>query len=280
VSPLRRPHKDTGLRLFARTVAGRAYPRIIGQLRDKRSVLLDVGLPLVAVSAYVFVYRALGAPEEFVGFVLVGGAMTAFWLNVLWAMANQFFWEKESGNLALYILSPASMAGILLGMALGGMLATTVRAIVILAAGSWMFDVRFEVSDPLMVAMIFLLALVALYGMGMMFSSLFLLVGREGWHLIGLAQEPVYLAAGMYFPVRSLPLWVGIGASAIPLTLALDAIRQLAFVSGGMPGLLSVRTEALILAALAVVYLTLAYLSLAYMERLAVAEGKLTESRA
>lgn len=280
MSSLPTPRKDTGVRLFVRTVAGRAYPRIIGQLRDKRSVLLDVGLPLIAVSAYVFVYRALRAPEEFVGFVLIGGAMTAFWLNVLWAMANQFFWEKESGNLALYILSPASMAGILLGMALGGMLATTVRAVVILAAGSWLFGVRFEVSDPLMVAVIFLLALVALYGMGMMFSSLFLLVGREGWHLIGLAQEPVYLAAGMYFPVRSLPLWVGLAASAIPLTLALDAIRQLVFVSGGMPGLLDVRTEALALAGLAVVYLVLAYWLLACMERLAVADGKLTESRA
>ena len=49
-----------------------------------------------------------------------GGAMTAFWINVLWSMSAQLYWEKENGNLALYIMAPSSMMAILLGMALGG----------------------------------------------------------------------------------------------------------------------------------------------------------------
>ena len=53
--------------------------------------------------------------------MLLGGAMTAFWINVLWTMANQLFWEKETGNLALYIMAPNSLMAILLGMAIGGM---------------------------------------------------------------------------------------------------------------------------------------------------------------
>ena len=59
---------------------------------------------------------AIGAPEEYVGFVVVGGAMTAFWLNVLWSMSSQLYWEKEQGNLALYIIAPNSMMAILLGI--------------------------------------------------------------------------------------------------------------------------------------------------------------------
>ena len=69
--------------LFLRTMIARAYPRIVGQNREPSWVLIDVGLPLLGTSAYVFIYRALRAPEEYIGFVILGGAMTAFWLNVL-----------------------------------------------------------------------------------------------------------------------------------------------------------------------------------------------------
>ena len=56
--------KATGWRLFIKTVIARAYPRIIGQQREKSWLFFDVFLPLLAVSAYVFVYRAIGAPER------------------------------------------------------------------------------------------------------------------------------------------------------------------------------------------------------------------------
>jgi len=271
--------KDTGLRLFARTVVARAYPRIIGQHREMIGMFLDVFLPLIALSAYVFVYRAIKAPEAFVGFVLLGGAMTAFWINVLWSMANQLYWEKETGNLALYIMAPSSLMAILLGMAVGGMAATTLRALVILGLGGWLFAVHFEVSSTPMLFAVFALTLTALYGMGTMFASVFLLLGREAWHFIGLAQEPVYLLSGMYFPIKSLNFWVATSASLIPLTLGLDAMRQLVFASGPSSAFLSVRTECFALAVLGVVFLLLARVMLTYMEHLAVAEGKLTESR-
>ncbi len=128
--------KDSGWRLFVRTVLGRAYPRVIGAQREKSWMFFDIVLPFGAVAAYVFVYRAIRAPEEFVGFVIVGGAMTAFWLNILWSMSTQLYWEKETGNLALYIMAPSSMTAILLGMAVGGLFATTLRAGVILILGS------------------------------------------------------------------------------------------------------------------------------------------------
>jgi ABC-2 type transport system permease protein len=225
-------------------------------------------------------YRANDAPTELVGFVIIGGAVSAYWMNVLWAMGNQLFWEKETGNLALYIMAPNSMMAILLGMAVGGMVATTVRAVAIITIGSLLFDVRFAVASVPLLATVFVLSLFALYGMGMMFASLFLLVGREGWHLVNLAQEPVYLASGTYFPIKNFNFWVAAGASVIPLTLALDALRQLSFPSGFASGFLDVRTEIAVLASLSVVFLIAARQLLRYLERLAIAEGRLTESRA
>ncbi len=271
--------KASGWRLFIMTVIARAYPRLIGQQREKSWVFFDVFLPMLAVSAYVFVYRAIGAPEEYVGFVVMGGAMTAFWLNILWSMSSQMYWEKEQGNLSLYIMAPNSMMAILLGMALGGLVATAMRAAAIIVLGTLFFHVQFAVGDFFQLLAVFLLAMTALYGMGMMSASLFLLLSREAWHLANLAQEPVYLVSGFYFPIKSLSFWVAAAASIIPLTLGLDAMRQLVFPSGAKLGFLNVSVEIGILALLCIAFLGSAKLLLDYVERLAIREGRLTESR-
>jgi ABC-2 type transport system permease protein len=271
--------KVTGWRLFLKTVIARAYPRLIGQQREKSWMFFDIFLPMLAVSAYVFVYRAIQAPEDFVGFAVMGGAMTAFWLNVLWSMSSQLYWEKEQGNLALYIIAPNQMMAILLGMAMGGMLATALRALVIVFLGSILFNVVFAISSFLQLFLVFLLSMTALYGMGMMMASLFLLLSREAWHLSNLAQEPIYLVSGFYFPISSFPFWIAAGASIIPLTMGLDAMRQLIFKSGPSLGFVSVKVEILVLSVLCVVFLVGAKLLLGYMEKLAIREGRLTENR-
>ncbi|MGD2156617.1 MAG: ABC transporter permease [Anaerolineales bacterium] len=271
--------RNTGWRLFIQTILARAYPRIIGQQRERSWMFFDIFMPLLAVSAYVFVYRAINAPEEYIGFVVMGGAMTAFWMNVLWSMSSQLYWEKEQGNLALYIMAPNSMMAILLGMALGGMVATTLRALTITILGTWIFKIPYEITSFTQLFLVFVLAMVALYGMGMMFASLFLLLSREAWHLSNLAQEPVYLFSGFYFPIKNFNFWVAVTASVIPLTLGLDAMRQLVFPSGATLGFLNVHSEIGILAALGIIFLVAAKMLLAHMERLAIRQGRLTESR-
>lgn len=262
--------------LFLRTVRGRAYPRAIGLMREKSWLVFDVIAPLLQVTAYVFIYRAVQAPPEFTGFVVLGGAMTAYWMNVLWSMASQLYWEKETGNLELYLVAPTSRMAILLGMAVGGMLATTVRAAVVLTLGIFLFGVTFTPTDVPALVAVFFLTLIALYGMGMLLSSLYLLFGREAWHMSLLLQEPVFLVSGLYFPVRSLGPWVAAAASIIPMTLGLDAMRQLLFAEMTEFAFLPVRYELLILAGLCVGSLALARRALGYMEHLARREGRLT----
>jgi len=271
--------KNSGVLLFLQTVMGRAYPRLIGLQREKSWMFFDIVLPLLSVAAYVFVYRAIQAPKEYVGFVVMGGAMTAFWLNVLWSMSSQLYWEKEQGNLALYIMAPNSMMAILLGMALGGMASTALRAFAIVVLGSLLFHVQYAIASFGQLFAVFLLTMVALYGMGMMFASLFLLLSREAWHLSNLAQEPVYLFSGFYFPIKNFNFWIAAAASIIPLTLGMDAMRQLVFLDGETFGFLDVRVEILVLIGLSVLFLVAAKALLTWMERLAIREGRLTESR-
>jgi ABC-2 type transport system permease protein len=150
---------------------------------------------------------------------------------------------------------------------------------VITVAGSLIFHVQYQITSFMQLFTVFTLAMVALYGMGMMMASAFLLFGREAWHMANLAQEPIFLASGFYFPIKSFPFWVAAAASIIPLTLSMDAMRQLVFPSGVKLGFLTVSVEIGILLALSVVFLVAAKILLAYTEKLAIREGRLTESR-
>jgi len=271
--------KNTGWKLFLQTILARAYPRVIGQQREKSWMFFEIFLPILSISAYVFVYRAIRAPEEYIGFVVMGGAMTAFWLNILWSMSSQLYWEKETGNLALYIMAPNSMMAVLLGMALGGLLASSLRALAVLVLGSWIFQVNFSVSSFSQLFLVFGLTMAGLYGLGMMLASVFLLLSREAWHISNLAQEPIYLLSGFYFPIKSFNFLIAAGASIIPLTLGMDAMRQLVFPSGPSLGFLSVAVEIRVLMLLSVIYVVAARFLLAHIEKLAIREGRLTESR-
>lgn len=271
--------KATGFKLFWRTMWARAYPRIIGATRERSWLFFDSLLPVLGVSAYVFIYRALKAPPEYVGFVVVGGAMTAFWLNVLWSMASQLYWDKDQGNLELYVLSPGPMMAILLGMAVGGLVMSGTRALLILVACSLLFGVTYQTGSLLLLALVFLLTMAALYGMGMLFASVFLAAGREAWHLSNLMQEPIYLASGFYFPVKALGAWVATAASIIPLTLGLDAMRQLLFLGGPALGFLAVPAETAILVVLVVLFIAAAGVALKKLEQVGRRDGRLIERR-
>ena len=147
------------VRTNLRAVVGRAYPRIIGLTREPSWIFFEILLPFLAVSAFVFVYRALEAPEEYIGFVVVGGAMTAFWLNVVWMMAAQFYWEKDQGNLELYFTAPMHLMSILAGMAIGGLVMTSSRAVAVIAIGSVIYGVTYDIQQPWLLIAFFILTL-------------------------------------------------------------------------------------------------------------------------
>lgn len=274
-----RVQRATGFRLFWYTMWARAYPRIVGATREKSWVFFETLLPLMGTVSYVFVYKAIGAPEDYIGFVVVGGAMTAFWLNVLWSMASQLYWDKDGGNLELYVLCPGPMMAILLGMAVGGIVMSVTRAAVILVACSLLFGVVYQTGSLLVLLLVFALTMTALYGMGMMFASIYLAAGREAWHISNLLQEPIYLVSGFYFPVKSLGFWVATFASIIPLTLGLDGMRQLLFTGDATLGFLSVQVEIGILVILSVIFISAASWMLAKLEEIGRRDGRLIERR-
>lgn len=290
----------SSFKLFVAAAVARTYPRVAWLFRSRTWMVQETVLPVLMLAASAYAYAAMlrqtpesaAAFEKYVGQLVLGAALVPFWLNVLWGMGAQLYWERDSGNLELYVMSPAPLMAILTGMALGGLTTTLVRSTAILAAGVLLFGVAIPADrwGPLFGA--FVLTLAALYGLGMMFSSLFLRWGREAWHLVNLLQEPIYLASGTSFPLRPVldrlhVAGLAVAVSLLPLATGLDAMRQAAFgdrdrlLSFTRPpdwrgGLFPFPAELLALAGLAVVFLALARRLLRDLERRAREEGKIT----
>jgi ABC-2 type transport system permease protein len=271
--------KDTGARLFLRAAAARAYPRIIGANRELSWLFFEIVIPLINTTAFVFLYKALHAPEAFIGFVILGGVMATYWLNVLWMMASQLYWDKQEGFLELYIMAPTSTMAILLGMGVGGLYMSSLRAGTIAVLGTVLFGVKFDLGQWGFALLVFLVAMFALYGLGMLLSSVFLMWGREAWQVSLALQEPVFFLTGMNFPLSKLfatPAGALTFVSAVvPISFGLDALRQLLF-PGQLVGVLPPLVELGILFGSGVIFVFAAFLMLKRMEWLAKVEARLS----
>lgn len=272
-APARRP---APLVLDLRAVWARMYVRVVGSSREAAWILSDAVFPSLSMAAFVLLYRALGAPRSFEALAVLGGILSTYWMNVLWGMGAQLYWEKQSGQLQLYFVAPCSRMAILTGMAVGGVFMTTTRTVFGIVVGFGLLGVRVAPFDGLQLLGVFVITMLALYALGMTFASLFLLYGREAWHVCNALQEPVFFLSGLYFPIRALGSLGAVAAGVVPLGLGVDAMRQV-LLGAEARGLLPIRVEVAILAALAVAFLFLARASLAYLEGLSKREGRLTQ---
>jgi len=265
-----------GVNLFMRAMWGRAYVRVVGASRELSWFINEILIPILAMTAYVFIYRAFGAPKVYESLVIVGSAMVPFWLTVLWSMAAQFYWEKEVGNLDIFLISPMSPMALLGGMAIGGMFLSLTRVVAVILAGALLFHVPFDLTRPIAGVLVLLLTMTSLFSLGAMASSVFFLVGRAGMKINLILMEPVYLLSGFYFPVKNIGFLLSMAASAIPLTLGLDGLRQCILPNGPALGFLSVKIEIQILAIMTLAYTILAAKFFSYMESLGKREGRAT----
>jgi ABC-2 type transport system permease protein len=162
-------------------------------------------------------------------------------------------------------------------MAVGGFVMSSLRATAVLVISALVFNVTFEVQQWGLVIVVFLLTMSALYGLGMVLASLFLVWGREAFHMTNVLIEPVYFVSGLNFPVGRLGALGAIAIATIPFAVGLDAMRQLVF--AGQPyitGTPPPEVEALILLAMTVVFSLLARVMIRRIERMARSRGSLS----
>lgn len=251
--------------LWFRTMYARAWVRIKSTYGEPLWLVVSIGFPLFSSFAMALLYGSTGL-SRFSGFAVLGGIMLAFWANVLWSMASQFNWDKEVGIFEIYLVSPAPITAILVGMSLGGILQTAPSAAIIAGIGLALFSPTFNPSWEAVV-LTFGFTLASLYAMGMLMSSLYLAYGREAESINNAIGEPITFFSGLYFPSLGVgspfPFAIQAAASLIPLTIGMDALRKSVFLSVGISAIL---WELVVLGVMGAVLLVLAQKSLRALE--------------
>ena len=138
-----RPFTDA-LALNLRATMGRTYVRLVGSIREPAWIIGDSILPSLGMCAFVLLYRGLGAPKSFEALAVLGGILSTYWINVLWGMGAQLYWEKQQGQLQLYFAAPCSRMAILSGMAIGGVVMTSLRSVIAIGVGFGILGVRVD----------------------------------------------------------------------------------------------------------------------------------------
>lgn len=259
-------------RPWLRTMKARAMVRLWSIFGEPLWIVVNLGFPVLSSLALSLLYVSAGL-RSYTGFAILGGVMVAFWGNVLWSMASQFYWDKQEGLFEIYLTSPASITAILIGMSVGGIVATVPSAVIVTIIGWLLFHPPIAASWAA-VALTFALTLASLYALGMSLASLYLAYGRAAESLNNVLQEPVSMLSGVYFPslgsFSPFPFAVQVLASFIPLTIGMDALRKTLFFSQDIS---SIWPSLLALAAMAVVLLYVSTLALKALENKGRSDG-------
>lgn len=141
-------------------------------------------------------------------------------------------WERDSGVLAKYMVSPAPRWALVVGKALGSGVRSLTQAAVI-----WILAALIGVHLRLEARAILGILLLALLGSAI-FATFSLVVAclvktRERFMGIGqLLTMPLFFASNAIYPIGLMPAWLKVIATVNPLTYLVDGLRALMLAGG------------------------------------------------
>jgi ABC-2 type transport system permease protein len=203
------------------------------ELSYRLSFVMQLAGILFNVAIFYFMAKLFGsavAPQlaayggDYFSFVLIGLAFTGFLGLSLSSFAQSIREGQMMGTLEIMLLSPTRLSAILVSSSLWGYLFTTLRVIIYLLFGAFVFGASLGKANVPAAILVMLLSITSFSGIGII-SAAFVLIVKKGdpvaWALNGASS----LLAGVYYPVSVLPGWLEPISRAIPLTYGLDAMR-------------------------------------------------------
>lgn len=197
----------------------------------KSNLLFTVGGAVVTLTAFYFLAHlvgsvplgGLGHASDYFSFALLGVATAAALSTLQSSFAKKLRESQLDGSLEPLLATPRSTFALIAAMAAYPSLMAVVRALVLIAAGAWLFGARLSIS-PLGFGLTFALSLLAFAPLGLL-SAAFVLVAKRGDPFSYLLDAASYLLSGVIYPVSVLPHWLRMAADLLPCTWALEGLR-------------------------------------------------------
>ena len=242
--------------------------------------VLQLGSIFISTLMFFFLSRLVGEGiaghlepygGNYFSFVIIGVAFTDYLSVSLSSFAGQIRSAQMQGTLEALLVTPTSVSTILFSSSLYNFFFTSLRVFLYLAIGVIFFGLNLHITSLLAFFVIMILTILAFSGIGLI-SAGFIIVFKQGSPITFLVTTASGLLGGVLYPVAVLPSWLEPFAYLLPITHALEAMRQI-LLNGAT--LAAVYDKALILALFTVLLLPLGLAAFGYGLKIARKEGSL-----
>jgi ABC-2 type transport system permease protein len=208
---------------------------------------------------------------SYVAFILVGLAFMDVLAQGLQAIPRAINDNQRAGTLEPLLLAPMSGATLLTSFWLFRFLFSVARMSVFVLVGLTAFG-YWHSANPVSVLLVLIPAELAFMAMGAL-SAAFMILVKQGDPVLIAYSAITAIFGGAIFPTSALPHWLQVATLFVPLTYALDGVRE--GLAGG--GLRDVAPQAGVLAAMTLVLLPLGLMAFNTALNRAKREGSLGE---
>jgi len=246
----------------------------------KLKFLLQVGGIFISTLMLFFLSRLVGAGVanqmepyggNYFAFVLIGVAFTDYLSVSLGSFSGQIRSAQMMGTLEALLVTPTSVPAILFSSTLYNFSFTSLRVLLYLTIGILLFGLKLHVTSLLAFTVIMVLTILSFAGIGLL-SAAFIIVFKQGSPVSWLMGTASGLLGGVLYPITVLPSWLKPYAYLLPITHALEAMRQVLLNGATFP---AIYKEMFALSLFVFFLLPLGLLSFGYGLKLARKEGSL-----
>ncbi|HEX5166063.1 MAG TPA: ABC transporter permease [Thermomicrobiales bacterium] len=224
-------------------------------------------IPITQISIFALIY---GTSSDLLGYLVVAQAAGAFIMTMIYYNGEILDREREKGTLVSLFLAPCSRAAWLSGFILAGLIQTISMLTTSLLFGWLAFGVTLDPNLPAL-AVSLLLFMAALWGLGLIFAGIGLILKRAN-AFSNLIWPFVVLLGGLYFPVSELPTGMRQLARVLPFGYGIQAIAD---ASLHHASLTQIQSDLIPLAGFAIALPLAGILAFAWLERLVRIRGEL-----
>ncbi|MSR76715.1 MAG: ABC transporter permease [Candidatus Omnitrophica bacterium] len=162
---------------------------------------------------------------DYFAFVLIGLAFSGYQSTALNSFSTALRQEQMQGTLEAILLTPTRIETVMLAGSIWNFLVTTLKILAHLMLGVVFFHLDLSKMNLLSVIVTLIFTIISLSSLGL-FSAGYTLVHQKGDPVNFVINAASRFFSGVYFPITMLPIGLQYVAKIIPLTHALNAMRD------------------------------------------------------
>lgn len=197
--------------------------RVVRQIaRDHRSVALIIVAPVIVMGLVGFSFKDQEAVLDQIAPALIA-VFALFFTFILTGVS--FLRERAQGTLERLMVTPVGRRDIMLGYLLGFLLFAAVQSVVILLFTIFALQINYQ-GDLWQIFVLLMVLTVVAVSLGI-FVSTFARNEFQVVQFIPIILAPQIFLSGAILPVEQLPSYFQTAAKVLPLTYAIDALREI-----------------------------------------------------